>query len=146
MNQIIGTTISSENINRTKIILGVIAFIAVSFFVQAMSHFVINVEHFAQVTFMRAEPIMALGLLTMLIQAIVLSYGYAVFNHGDRPIFNALRYSMAMGVFFVSYLTLVEPSKYQVPSVLQWALVEGTAGLIQFLLFGLLLGFIYSRK
>ena len=57
-----------------KIIIGTILFIVVSFASQAISHFVINVEHYASVPFMREEPIFALGFLTMILQGIVLSY------------------------------------------------------------------------
>ena len=128
--------------NPKSMVFGILAFIVVSFFVQALSHFVIYKEHFSGITFMRAEPIMALGIFTMLIQGIILTHLYRLIPKAGHPILHGLKYGLLMGVFFVSYIAFVEPSKYMAPSILSWILVEGVAGLTQFSLFGVLLGII----
>jgi len=51
----------------------------------------------------------------------------------------------AFGLFLVSYIALVAPAKYTVPSVSSWMMVEGLAGLVQFAIFGVLLGLIHKR-
>jgi hypothetical protein len=124
-------------------LFGTLAFIFVSFAVQALSHFAINEEHYSGITFMREEPIMALGVFTMIIQGMILTYLYRSTPKPGNPILQGLKFGLLMGVFFVSYIALVEPSKYMAPSILSWFLVEGTAGLIQFGMFGILLGIIY---
>jgi len=128
-----------------KIIIGTLIFILVSFIVQALSHFVINVAHFASISFMRSEPIMTLGIFTMIIQGVVLSYFYRFYKHIDSDWKTGLKYGLLIGAFFVSYIALVEPSKYQVPNITNWILVESIAGLIQFSLFGILLGIAYHK-
>ena len=57
----------------------------------------------------------------------------------------ALLFAWGAGVFLVSYLALVEPAKYAVPSVGAWLAVEAGAGFVQFTLFGLLLAAIRTR-
>jgi len=132
--------------NFKTIILGMLAFVFVSFLVQALSHFVINKEHFAAIDFMRKEPIMAFGVTTMFIQGIILTYIYLLISKKGNSIAFGLKYGLLMGAFLVSYIALVEPSKYAAPSITSWILVEGISGLVQFSLFGLLLGIISKKQ
>ena len=120
--------------------IGAASYIAASFIIQALSHFVINSEHYASISFMRTEPLMYFGLLTMLIQGIVLTVLYLKWTNNIFSIQQGLKFSLLIGLFFVSYLALVEPDKYNVINVSEWILVEGIAGLFQFTIFGALLG------
>ena len=128
-----------------RIILGTLAFVFTSLMVQATSHFAVNADHYASVPFMRQNPILALGILTMIFQGAVLSYLYGFYAAGQSTLKKGLLYGILMGIFLVSYIALVEPSKYQTPSFISWMAVEGIAGFIQFALFGILLGFIFQR-
>ncbi len=122
-----------------NLIIGPASYLAASFFVQALSHFVINAEHYASISFMRDEPLM-LGLLTMLIQGVVLTVLYLKWANTHFNLKQGLKFSLLVGAFFVSYLALVEPDKYAVVNVPEWIIVEGIAGLVQFTIFGALLG------
>lgn len=128
-----------------KIIIGTILFIVVSFASQAISHFVINVEHYASVPFMREEPIFALGFLTMILQGIVLSYLCILFSKNEFTIKKGLFFGLVMSALFVSYPALVEPAKYQVPNILNWIMVEGFVGLTQFCIYGILLSITFKK-
>ena len=86
---------------------------------------------------MREEPLMYFGLLTMLIQGIVLTVLYLKWANNNFNIKQGLIFSWLVGLFFVSYLALVEPDKYNVMNVTEWVLVEGIAGLFQFNIFGI---------
>ncbi len=132
--------------NIKKIILGTLAFVVVSFVVQASNHFVISREHYAGISFMRKEPIMALGIFTMLLQGAILSYLFSFFYKNGETLMQGLKYGLLMGAFLGSYIVLVEPGKYTVPSVSAWIAVEGIASLLQFSLFGITLGAIYKRR
>lgn len=123
-----------------NLMIGVISYMIASFLIQALSHFVINLEHYASITFMRVEPLMYFGLLTMLIQGIVLTVLYLKWANNSFNIKQGLKFSLLIGLFFVSYLALVEPDKYNVINISEWILVEGIAGLFQFTIFGVLLG------
>ena len=124
-----------------RITLGTLGFVAITFLVQALSHFVVNVNHYAGIGFLRSEPVMVLGILTMIIQGFILSYLYPFYRpSGYNPILRGWTYGMLLGLFLVSYIALVEPSKYNSPSIPNWIMVEGLAGLVQFSLFGIILG------
>ena len=124
-----------------RLITGTLTYVVCSFVVQALSHFVVNAEHYASIAFLRAEPIMALGITTMIVQGLILTYLYSFYQPSiHNPIIKGWSYGLLVGFFLVSYIALVEPSKYNAPSVIAWIAVEGLAGLVQFSLFGIVLG------
>ncbi len=127
------------------IVSGTMLFILISFTAQSISHFVINAGHYASIPFMREEPIFILGFLTMIIQGMVLSHLFLIYCQSEITLKKGLVFGLLLSAFFVSYPALVEPAKYQVPSVGSWILVEATVGIIQFSLFGLLLALIFKR-
>lgn len=128
-----------------KHFLSVLAFMITSFGVQGTSHFAINKDHYAGVEFMRAEPIIPLGILTMIIQGLVLTFALARLAPTRPTIQDGVTVSIAFGLFLASYIVLVEPSKFTVPSTPKWMIVEGLASLIQFAIFGLALGAIHKK-
>ena len=81
----------------------------------------------------------------MVIQGAVMSCLMARLAPKTSTISDGLLVSLAFGLFLVSYIAVVEPSKYMVPSISSWIAVEGIAGLIQFSLFGVLLGFVHKK-
>ena len=124
----------------------VVAYLVATFATQALSHFVLNVEHYAAVTFMRAEPIFAFGVASMVIQGTILSYLYSRMAAPRRSIGHAVGFSWLVGGVLVSYIALAEPAKYVVPDVASWIAVELLAGFVQFTAFGVLLGFVYREE
>ncbi|PCI31480.1 MAG: hypothetical protein COB60_11650 [Flavobacteriaceae bacterium] len=128
-----------------KYIFGTLLFIIVTFIVQSTSHFVINAEHYALVSFTRKEVIFPLGFLTMLLQGIVLSFFFILYCKNEYIIKKGLFFGLLMSALFVSYPTFTEPAKYLVPNIGSWILVEGLVGLIQFCLFGVLLSLTYKK-
>ena len=57
-----------------KHLLTVLGFIVASFGSQGSSHFLLFTKHFADVTYMRPEPIMPLGFLVMILEGTILSF------------------------------------------------------------------------
>src|SRR6266699_5624608 len=78
-----------------KHVLAVVAYLVATFATQALSHFVVNVEHYAAVTFMRAEPIFALGVASMVIQGTIFSYLYSRMSAQRRSIGHSVGFSWA---------------------------------------------------
>ena len=124
-------------LNPARITAGTAAYVAASFVVQALSHFVFAADHFAAVPFMRPEPIMAMGVGTMLVQGALLTGVFGRFGRAETLARDAIAYALAMGAFLGAYIAIVEPAKYAVPSIGSWIMVEGLAALVQFILFGL---------
>ena len=127
-----------------RILLTVLAYISATFAVQALSHFVVNVEHYKSITIMRAQPVFALGIASMLIQGTIFALLFPAFNRSGSPIRNAILFSWAFGLFLASYIALAEPAKYKISSIATWSGVEALAAAIQFTFFGVLLGLIHQ--
>lgn len=128
-----------------KLLVTIVAFIFVSFTVQGLSHFVINIEHFAAIDFTRPDPIFAMGFAAMIIQALVFYFVMTNWFADRVTVKDGIKVSLVFGLFLAAYIVLAEPAKYAAPSVTSWVLVEATASTIQFGIFGILLGLIHRR-
>lgn len=126
-------------------ILTVLAFMVVSFGVQGISHFVINADHFATITFMRPDPVLPMGFAAMIIEALIFSFVMSRLWPDGATMRQALVVSACFGGFLASYIVLAEPAKYAAPSIPAWVVVESIASFVQFAVFGVLLGLIYRR-
>src|SRR5258708_12530315 len=93
----------------------VVAYLVATFATQALSHFVLNVEHYAAVTFMRAEPIFAFGVASMVIQGTILSYLYSRMAAPRRSIGHAVGFSWLVGGVLVSYIAFADPPQDFLP-------------------------------
>ena len=129
-----------------KYFLAVLAYIMATFVTQAVSHFAVNTEHYAAVSYLRKEPIFAFGVLAMIIQGSVLAFLYTQIVSSVRSIMGAVKFAWLAGAFLVSYISLGEAGKYTVPAVVPWIAVETIAGFVQFTFYGVLLGFVYRDK
>ena len=129
-----------------KHLLAVLAYVVATFATQAASHFGVNAAHYAAVTYLRAQPIFVLGVLSMLIQGSIMSYLYAHLSESWQSTGHAVLFAWLVGGILVSYEALAEAAKYSVPSVTSWIAVEVAAGFVQFTLFGALLGWVYRAR
>ena len=128
-----------------KLISGTLLFVLISFAAQSISHFGINADHYSTIPFMRKEPIFILGILTMIMQGLVLSHLFILFSKNDFTVKNGALFGLLITALFVSYPALVEPAKYLVPSVSSWILVEGMVGIFQFTIYGIVLSLTFSK-
>ncbi len=126
-------------------VLSVLAFVVVTFAVQATSHFVLNKAHYDGVGILRGDIIMSLGLVTMIVQGLIMSIALHMWRKGDVAIWDGMTVSLAFGLFLGTYISLTEAAKYQVPSVTDWIRVEALSSSLQFVAFGLLLGLIHRQ-
>ena len=94
----------------------------------------------------RAEPIVPLGFLSMLIQGVVMSLIYPRYCDGQSTYKKSVQFSLLMGVFLYSVSTLANAAKIEVSPMGTWLAIQAFFHLIQFLFIGLVLGFVYSKK
>ena len=128
-----------------KILLGTLLFKIVSFAIQYISHFIVNVNHYAKVTFIKKEIVFELGFLTMILQGMVLSYFFNLYAKNEYSIRKGLTFGLLMTYLLVSYTAFAEPAKYNVPSVMAWILTEGIVGIIQFSVYVIGLSLVYKK-
>lgn len=125
-----------------RYVLVIAAYVVATFSTQAVSHFVVNVDHYATLPHLRTEPVLSLGFLSMLIQGAALALLFAQSPWATRSMRNSLLFAWLGGSLIVSYIAFAEAAKYAIPSIPAWIGVELAAGFIQFTLFGLALGLI----
>ena len=130
----------------TTIGLTVLAYVVVTFGVQGASHFAVFAAHYAGIPIMRAEPIIAMGLGSMLIQGVLFALLFPTFQHGGDSVWDGVKFSWALGGFLASYIVLGEAGKYAIPSIASWIEVEGSVAFVQYSLFGVLLGLIHRQR
>ena len=123
--------------------LTVVAYVLTTFAVQGTSHFAINADHFAAIPIMRAEPLVPLGITSMLIQGLIFAWLYPVYANGASTLRKSIVFSWLIGGFLASYIVLGEAGKYAIPSLSSWIAVEASAALVQYTLFGVWLGLIH---
>src|SRR5256885_13915552 len=127
-------------------LLAVLAYVVATFATQAVSHFGVNAAHYAAVTYLRAQPLFALGILSMLIQGSIMAYLYAQLPGAGRSIGHAVCFAWLVGGILVSYEALAEAGKYTVPALGSWIAVEAAAGGWEFTLSGALLGLVERAR
>lgn len=128
-----------------KHILSVAGFMVVSFAVQGLNHFVINKAHYEEISFTRSEPVLWLGILTMIIQGFILTFSMTKIASDGVRIADAMLVSLAFGLFLASYIAMAEPAKYAAPSIQSWFMTEGLVSTIQFVVYGIVLGLIHKH-
>ncbi len=124
--------------------LTVLAYVVATFGVQGASHFAVFAAHYAAIPIMRAEPIIAMGLGSMLIQGVLFALLFPALQ--GAAVWEGVKFSWALGGFLASYIVLGEAGKYAIPSISSWIAVEGSVAFVQYTLFGVLLGLIHRRR
>lgn len=119
--------------------LAIAGYVICTFGVQGTSHFAINAAHYAALPHMRAEPIVAFGILSMLIQGAVLSLAYTGSSLFRSGLMGALMAAWGLGAVIVSYIALAEFGKYDISGFGSWVAVEVSAGVVQYTLIGAVL-------
>lgn len=94
----------------------------------------------------RAEPIIPLGMLSMLVQGVVLAWIYPRFYRGGLPVSEGLIFGLLMGVFLFSVSTLASAAKIEVAPMGQFVLVQAAFHLLQFGIAGPLIGLSFGRS
>ncbi|MEX2154231.1 MAG: hypothetical protein WD825_12900 [Gemmatimonadaceae bacterium] len=123
--------------------LTVVAYVLTTFAVQGTSHFAVNTDHFAAIPIMRAEPMVPLGIASMIIQGLIFAWLYPVYASGASSVRRGIAFSWMIGGFLASYIVLAEAGKYAIPSVPAWIAVEASAAFVQYTVFGVWLGLIH---
>ncbi len=129
-----------------KHIFSIIGYIIATFLTQATSHFALFSKHYAEVTYIKPEPIFVLGFSSMIIQGSILSFIFSRSRFYEKSVFDAVKLSWLFGFFLVSYIGLAEAAKYAVPNVTKWIGVEFLVGFAQFTLAGLFLALAHKKR
>ena len=129
-----------------KMIFAAIGYIVVTFVIAAGWHLVLFKELYDELgIFTRKEPLIHLGVISMILQGCVLAYVYPLGYQGGRPVMEGLRFGLLMGIFMGSNAVFAEAGKQQVSSLSTWLILESVYYLLQFGLVGITIGLIYGK-
>lgn len=132
---------------RTRgVVLGTLAYAGVTFPLAYVWHLVVFADLYRQVRFVTVpEPNVALGFFTIVFQGILLAAVYRLFRHSDRPFRDGLTFGLAVAAFIWSAATVAHVAKHDVGSPGLFIGMEAAYFLLNFLLYGLLMGLIYRE-
>ena len=94
---------------------------------------------------MRREPLIHLGMFSVLIQAAIVSWLYPRVGGNGAPLAEGAKFGLLIGLLIGSYGVLAEAGKFDVGPLGQWLVYEGTYFLLQFTLVGAVLGWVHGR-
>lgn len=130
-----------------RTVLATLAYAVVTMLIAAPWHFVLFKDLYHSFgIYNRAEPIVPLGFLTMLIQGVVMAILYPRFYKSGSHYKEATKFSLLMGLFLYSISTLANAAKIEVSPMSTWIGIQAAFHVIQFVVCGLVFGFVYSRK
>ena len=126
-----------------QILFGTLAYIVVTFPLAVLWHMkVFRTKYMAWQYFGEdVKPI--LGLASMLVQGVVLSYGYSVLSVNHSSIISGICYSLVMGLFLWSAHVLATMGKSSKVRHLEFFAMETVYLAIQFVIYGILISYIF---
>lgn len=96
--------------------------------------------------FQRAQPIMPLGIVAILIQGVVIGYLYPFYKSNEnRPIIGGIKFNLIIGLMTYTAMGFATAAKFQIEPISQFLIYHTIFQLIQFTLTGIALGFIYRK-
>lgn len=126
--------------------LAVLAYVVCTFLIAALWHLVLFKPVYDELAiFTRKEPLIPLGLVSMLMQGLILSYLYPLFAQGKYSVRTGASFGLLMGVLLVSSAVFAEAGKQNVTSLPTWLTLESVYYLLQFAVVGAVIGLIYTR-
>lgn len=132
---------------KTRLALAAVSYVLLTFLIAGTWHLVVFKSLYDRLAiFTRPEPIIPLGVASMILQAAVFSYLYPRYTRGQNPARDGLTFGLAGGIFLGSYAVLADGAKLQVSSLSTWLALEGIYYLIQFPVVGLAFGLIYGKS
>lgn len=130
-----------------KFWFAVIAYVLITFIIAATWHLVLFKDLYDQLgIFTRKEPLIPLGIASIVMQALVLAYLYPRFSKGVGPVKEGLAFGLLIGVLMASIAVFAEAGKQNVSSLAIWLTFESVYYLLQFGLVGVVIALIYGKR
>ena len=97
--------------------------------------------------FQREAPIMALGIIAILIQGLVIGYLYPYYNKGKgNPVLRGIKFNLIVGLMTYTAMGFATAAKFKIDPVLPFLVYHTVFQLIQFTLTGMALGVIFGNN
>src|SRR3970040_965913 len=117
----------------SRFILGVLGYTIPTMILGMVWHFVFFKELYDSLGIYNLKnPIIPLGMTSMLIQGIIIAYIYPFYYGEKSTIIMGIKFSLIMGVFLFSVSTLANAAKIEVTSMSVWLFIQLAFHSIQF--------------
>jgi len=129
-----------------KFILATLSFFILTMPWAFLWHVIWFHEIYAQLgAFTRSEPIMPLGMASVLIQGAVIAYLYPFYYRGGHPIVQGIKFSLIIGLMVYTMMGFTTAAKMVIEPVSTFLVYVTIYQLVQFIVTGSALGLIYGR-
>ncbi len=126
-----------------QILLGTLAYIIVTFPLAVLWHMKIFRTKYMAWGYFGEDVKPILGLSAMIVQGVVLSYGYSVLNIARSSLFSGICYSLVMGLFLWSAHVLAAMGKSSKVRHFEFFAMETVYLAIQFAVYGVAISYIF---
>ena len=130
-------------LNAKKLILGTIAYTVCTFSLAVGWHVLLFRERYESFGYFEGEPDFLLGLLTIVLQGVLLCTLFPMLKSEGTTFRRGIKFALITGAFFWTSHVLAFAAKQKVPGVSAFIGMETAYLLLQFGLFGLIIGVIY---
>ncbi|MDA0350400.1 MAG: hypothetical protein O3C43_23585 [Verrucomicrobia bacterium] len=132
-----------------KFFLSVAAYFVITMAVAYPWHMLLFHEKYvAMGAFTRGEPIMAFGILAIILQGIVFAYFYPLFYRhvgGGAPVFRGIQFGLFLGLTIWTVMVFATAAKFAIEPVIDFVILGTVFQFIQFSLTGGAIGLIMGR-
>ena len=125
------------------ILFGTLAYIIVTFPLAVLWHMKIFRTKYMAWEYFGEDVKPVLGLSSMVVQGVVLSYGYSVLNVAHTSLFSGICYSLVMGIFLWSVHVLATMGKSSKVRHFEFFAMETVYLAIQFSIYGVAISYIF---
>ena len=129
-----------------KLILGAAGYTACTFALAVGWHMLLFQERYEAFGYFEGEPDFLLGLLTIVLQGVLLSALFPMLKAEGTTFRRGIRFALITGAFFWTSHVLAFVAKQEVPGVAAFVGMETVYLLLQFGLFGLIIGFVHREE
>ena len=127
-----------------EILFGTIAYIIVTFPLAILWHMKIFRTKYMAWGYFGDDVQPMLGLASMTVQGVVLSYAYSVFNIDRGALLNGVCYALVMGIFLWSAHVLAAMGKSSKVRHFEFFTMETVYLAIQFIIYGIVISYIFK--
>ncbi|MEJ2158569.1 MAG: hypothetical protein P8X96_24860 [Desulfobacteraceae bacterium] len=93
----------------------------------------------------RTEPIVPLGVLSMIVQGAVIAYFYPLWYRGGHPVWAGIRYSLTIGLLIYTVMGFATAAKFDINPIETFLVYHTGFQFLQFTITGAALGLIFGR-
>ena len=127
-----------------EILFGTIAYIIVTFPLAVLRHMKIFRTKYMEWQYFGDDVKPILGLASMVVQGLVLSYGYSVLSVNHSVLLTGICYALVMGVFLWSVHVLATMGKSSKVRHFEFFVMETVYLAIQFIIYGIAISYIFK--